>query len=73
MLYNKIVVNFTKKTGNLESTQGNAFTPGAHNVSFDMVPSYPDGINTKEDLKAYFEEVMEPLVNAGWSIKVTID
>lgn len=73
MLYNKIVVNFTEITGSLASTQGNTVTPGARNVSFDMVPSYPDGINTKEELKAYFEEVMEPLVNAGWSINVTID
>jgi hypothetical protein len=73
MLYNKMVVNFSERKGDLASNQVNSFVPGAHNVSFDMVPSYPDGINTKEDLKAYFEEVMEPLVNAGWSIKVTID
>lgn len=73
MLYNKIVVKFADDLGNLAIDKGNTINPQGHNVTFDLVPSYPDGIQTKEELKEYFEEVMEPLANAGWSIKVLID
>lgn len=59
---------------NLENPNTHAtFSPTGHNVAIDIVPSYPDGILSTDDLANYLEETLAPLVNAGWSIKVLIE
>lgn len=69
MLAGKICI----KKGNLEIADSLSNSPTGHNISIDIVPSFPDGISTIDDLEAYLKDTLAPLVNAGWSINILIE
>lgn len=72
MLRNNVKVRVGTSAAGSTSTS-EIFTPSGHEVTFELFPSYPDGIHSVEDLKAYLEDSMASLANAGWKINIYID